>query len=203
MKRLVLFLVLLALIIPGHKVFTDGLSEEEWEEIERGKIEKIPKERPTWVYGKIEYLHDVLSPCEYLMILRGHPKAKIPKITGGYATTDVYVKVKLRGISVPHALQDAQDRNRPHIWLERQRERWDEAMRYIWNIMQPQRTFRVGNFKVIKDDELLEADIEFLLGGQWHSLNIAMMQDEHGRPTGAEWDWGSRIVSFTNPNIPK
>ena len=103
-----------------------------------------------WVYGTIEYPHDVLSPRDYFIILRAHPKAKVPKITGGYATTDVYVKVRLRGVSTPRSLQSAYTRNRPHIYLQRERQRWNNAMQYVWNIMQPNKTFRVGNFKLIE-----------------------------------------------------
>lgn len=158
-----------------------------------------------WVYGKIAYPHDVLTPRDYFMLLRAHPQAKVPKITGGYATTDVYVKVRLRGVSTPRDLQNTVDRHRPHTYLDRERQRWNKAMQYVWNVMQPNRTFRVGNFKVLRTDTLLEADIEFLLGGMWINLANAMINDEVARAPQAEfaWDWGSRSIGPTNPNIPQ
>ena len=78
-------------------------------------------------------------------------------------------------------------------------------MQYVWNLMQPNRTFRVGNFEVIAADELLEADIEFLLGGMWVNLATTLINDEIARAPQNEfqWDWGSRNVSPTNPNVPQ
>ena len=196
MKKLFILIIGLSIFIHGHTpIFSssDG-SDEPPAELEKG-----------WVYGKIEYLHDVLTPREYFMLLRAHPQAKVPKITGGYATTDVYVKVRLRGVSTPRNLQNAENRHRPHIWLDRERERWNTAMQYVWNVMQPNRTFRVGNFKVLESDELLEADIEFLLGGLWINLASSMVNDEIARTPQDEfeWDWGSRGISPVNPNVPR
>ena len=64
-------------------------------------VEEEPPEEEVggWVYGKIEYRHDLRSPQEYFMLLRAHPGQPVPRITGGYATTDVYAVVRLRGIS--------------------------------------------------------------------------------------------------------
>ena len=52
-----------------------------------------PQSEDNWVYGKIEYLHDLRAPNEYFMLLRAHPGQPVPRITGGYATTDVYAVV--------------------------------------------------------------------------------------------------------------
>ena len=170
-----------------------------------GTDEPVNQPKKGWVYGTIEYPHDVLTPRDYFLLLRAHPKAKVPMITGGYATTDVYVKVRLRGVSTPRALQNPIDRHRHHIYLDRERERWDTAMRYVWNVMQPNRTFRVGNFEVLETDALLEADIEFLLGGTWINLANSMVNDEIARTPQEEfdWDWGTRGIGPTNPNIPQ
>ena len=195
MKKLFIFVILLSLFIHGDvAIFSSSDGSDEPTEPKKG-----------WVYGKIAYQHDVLTPREYFMLLRAHPQAKVPKIEGGYVTTDVSVKVRLRDVSTPRALQNAEDRHRPHIYLDRERERWDKAMQYVWNVMQPNRTFRVGNFKVLKSDALLEADIEFLLGGMWINLANTMVNDEIARTPQEdfEWDWGSRGIGPTNPNIPR
>lgn len=125
----------------------------------------------SWVYGFIEYLHDVHTPREYFMLLRVHPEAKIPNITGGFAMTDVYAEVRLRSVSTPRALNAAEERHRPHPYINQERARWNEAMQYFWNLMHPNKIFRVGNFKVLEDDKMLEADIEFMNGKAW--LNLA------------------------------
>ena len=197
MKKLLLLIPILIILIYGHAhIFgsSDGTDEPNITQITNG-----------WVYGKIEYPHDVLTPRDYFLLLRAHPQAKVPMITGGYATTDVYVKVRLRGVSTPRALHNPDDRHRPHIYLDRERERWNTAMRYVWNVMHPNKTFRVGNFEVLETDQLLEADIEFLLGGTWISLANTMVNDEIARTPQEEfdWDWGTRGIGPTNPNIPR
>ena len=147
------------------------------------------------------------------MKLLAHPESEVPLITGGYTSTDVDVPVLLRGIDPPRAMHDASERHRPHVWRDRERERWDAAMAYVWNLTDPTHTFRVHNMKVIDVDvptldieRAIEADVEFYLGGQWHNLAIAMMQDEHARPLqndGSRWDPGSKEFSLENPNNPR
>ena len=114
--------------------------------------------------------------------------------------------VEIRGIDVPRGLQVAEDRQRPHLWLSRERERWDRAMAYIWNVCGNTQTFRVGNFEVVEVDKVLKADLQFLLGGQWHDLRVALLNDKLVLPTqpdGTEWDFGASEFGTVNPNIPK
>lgn len=161
-----------------------------------------------WVYGKIEYLHDLRAPNEYFMLLRAHPGQPVPLITGNYATTDVYAVVRLRGVDTPRELQESQDRNRPHDWLMRERDHWNAAMAYVWNLTDPTHTFKVHNLKVIDEagDKRLEGDMQVLLGGQWVNLALMLFGDGHARPVqadGTQWDWGMETVPLLNPNIPK
>lgn len=205
MKKLsiIIMSLLLILFIDRHQpmfVFGNGDGTEDPDPI----VSEFEYKK-GWVYGKIEYLHDVLSPRDYFMLLRAHPEAKIPRIDGGYATTDVYVTVRLRDVSTPRELHAAENRHRPHIYVDRERQRWNKGMQYVWNLMQPNRTFRVGNFHVLVPDEVLEADIEVLLGGSWLNLANVMRNDGIARMPVPEfeWDWGSRSVGPINPNIPK
>ena len=119
-----------------------------------------------WVYGKVEYRHDLRSPQEYFMLLRAHPGQPVPLVTGGYTTTDVYAVVRLRGVDTPRALQRSEDRNRPHDWLAQERERWDGALAYLWNVIAPTRIFRVHGLEVVDSvgDGILEGDLEICLG---------------------------------------
>ena len=106
MKKLIITTLIFGLLIQGYvSIFggSDGTDEP---------VNPTNQPKKGWVYGTIEYPHDVLTPRDYFMLLRAHPKAKVPMITGGYATTDVYVKVRLRGVSTPRALQNPDDRHR-------------------------------------------------------------------------------------------
>ena len=173
------------------------------------EFDKGLKEQPTeapkdgWVYAHLEYEHDILKPNLYHMKLLAHPESKVPAVVGAYAFTDVGVRIQVRGIDVPRALQNAEELQRPHVWRKRERERWNEAMNYVWNITDPTHTFRLHKLKKL-DDRTIEADVEFLLGGQWHNLAFAMLNDEIARPVGDDdWDAGSREYGLINPNIPK
>ena len=67
-------------------------------------------------------------------------------------------------------------------------------------------TFRVHNMAVIVEDKVIEADIEFWLGGAWHNLAIALLNDDHARPIqtdGSTWDPGSPTWGLENPNLPR
>ena len=159
-----------------------------------------------WVYGVLEYRHDIFDPRTLFMLLMAHPESKVPLITGGYAETDVWVTVEIRDIDVPRGLQSAAVRHRPHRYLARERQRWDRVMGYIWNVCGNSKTFRVGNFEVVAADKKLRADLEFLLGGQWHDLRMALLNDKLVLPTqadGTEWDFGAPEFGTVNPNIPK
>ena len=138
--------------------------------------------------------------------MKAHPKAKFPKITGGYAETNVHSLIRLRGVSIPRSMQEAETRARPHIYVNRERSRFDGAMDYIWSLVKLNKTLKVHNPKVVVDDECVECDIEFMIGGQWASLAGTMLYDEHARPLqtdGSVWDWGSHNVTLMNENVPK
>ena len=168
-----------------------------------------------WVYAFVEYPHDWMDPHVAHLKIMAHPKSKVPLITGGYAQTDLFAFVRIRGIDTHRAMHHASVRHRPHRYIERERENWDRAMRYVWNITQPTRSFRLHNLKRIECDEylekltgekkILEADWEFLLGGTWHNIAAALLQDEHARPLqdSVYWDAGTRKYSFENPAVPK
>lgn len=173
-------------------------------------VEELPADEEVggWVYGKVEYRHDLRSPQEYFMLLRAHPGEPVPLITGGYATTDVYAFVRLRGVDTPRSLQHSVNRNRPHDWLAHERARWDSALAYLWHIIAPTRLLRVHGLAVVdsEGDGLLEGDLEIWLGGQWLNLGYLLMNDGHARPEqldGTAWDWGASTVPLLNPNVPK
>lgn len=157
------------------------------------------------VYATIPYRDDLIAADKFFMEVKAHPKAKFPLIKGGYAETNVHVFIKLRGVSVPTALQTADSRARPHIYVERERKRFDASMDYIWSLVKLNKILKLHDPVVVVEDECVECDIEFMLGGQWVNLAASMMHDEHARPIqeDSEWDWGSRNVTLVNSLIPK
>ena len=146
-------------------------------------------------FARIEHLHDLLKPNEFFAEIKVHPgTGKFPLITGGYTETNVHCVIRVRGTSVPDACQTEDMRARPHYDVERERQRWDAAMRYVWNVIEPNRTLRVGNPEVFGN--VVEVDVYFFLGGAWHDLAVAMEADSHAYPIveGYIYDWGKRLV---------
>ena len=194
MKQLFILVMLFLLFVPSHDNFGNGDGEPEPEIFNDG-----------WVYATIEYRDDLLEANKYFMEVKAHPQAKFPKITGGYAETNVHVNIRLRGVSVPRAMQTPGSRARPHEYVKRERARFDEAMDYVWSLAKLNKNFRLHNPKVYKKDEVVECDIEFDLGKQWISLAHVMIYDEHARPPREDdevWDWGSKNVGVVHPSIP-
>ena len=179
---------------PEMKEWLDEPPEKEYVEPQGG-----------WVYAHLKFIHDIKEPNLYHMKLLAHPESDVPDVIGAYAFTDVGVNILLRGVDAPRALHNAEELHRPHEWRRRERERWDQAMRYVWSVAEPTKTFRVHNLKKI-DTATIEADVEFLLGGQWNDLAIFMVRDEFLRPIGDPptfWDAGGREYGLLNPEVPK
>ena len=181
--------------------------------LEEQPKQELPKSE-GWVYGFIEYEHDLDKANLYYMKLQASPESQVPMVSGNYATTDVDAFVKLRNVDVGKALHHARHRKRPHVYQRKERQRWADTMAYLWNLIDQTHTFRVHNMRYygkeldgdLYEDGIIEADMEILLGGQWHNLAVMLMQDEHSRPLqadGSAWDAGSKAYSLLNPNIPK
>lgn len=196
--------LLLSYAIIGLQAGSDG---EEEPPITHPTLETPEPLEDGWVYANIEYIHDVRAPNEYFLKLHDHPSGDlgVPDVYGGYQTTDVYTIVQLRGVSVPRSLHNEENRARPPNILDNERKRWDDAMNYVWNIMEPNKTFRVGNMEILQTEEKIKADIEVLLGGHWLSLANLITNDLYARKNmhGIEWDFGLKDVAPLNPNIPK
>ena len=178
----------------------------------------IPTDRngQAGVYAFVEYEHDWVDPRTAFLKIMAHPESKVPRITGGYAQTDTFAFVRIRGIDVPRAMHHDTVRHRPHRWIERERENWDRAMRYVWNLTQNTRTLHLYHLKLIDCDDylkkltgenkILEADWGVYLGGAWHNLGVFLMQDAIARPEQSDdtqWDAGSPHYGLVDPNIPK
>ena len=170
--------------------YASGPGDEDMEELPTSDTETKGA-----FFARVEYLHHLLKPHEYFAEIKVHPgTGKFPLITGGYTETNVHCVIRVRGISVPDACQTEDKRDRPHEDVEREQQRWDAAMRYVWNVIEPNRTLRVGNPEIVGD--VVEVDVYFSLGGAWHDLAVSMEADSHAYPIteGYVFDWGKRLV---------
>ena len=155
-------------------------------------------------YASIEYRDDLLAANLYFLEVKAFPGNPFPRIQGGWTETNVHLPIQLRSVAVPRVLQAAEVRNRPHEYVERERQRFDASMDRIWSLVKGNKTLRLGNPRVVGD--AVECDVFILIGGTWQDLALLMMTEEHFRPVqtdGSEWDFGSPTVSLLNPNIPK
>ena len=176
-------------------------------------VQEISVGSDGWVHGFVEFPHDLDKVNLIYMTLQETPGGKIPGIEGGYSTTEVKVFVKVRGVDVARSLHQSRHRKRPKVYQLRERQRWANSLRDLWSLISITRTFRVHNMEIfgteldgdVYEDGIIEADLELLLGGNWHNLAILMMQEEHTRPIQEDtlWDAGSKAYSLENPNIPK
>ena len=203
MKQNLIYVSLSLLLFLAYSCTIFGSGDDDLTEI-------APKISGEWVYMKVEYFHDLITPKRFFAVGVGTTN-QIPLVKGGYASTDVWLEVVARGVDVPRSLQEREDRSRPKDYILRERERWDSMLHYVWNLIEPTHTFRAYDFEVLTYDgkgkaKVVEADLEILLGGNWHNLAMFMLGDEHARPSqadGSEWDFGSLNVGLLNPNIPK
>lgn len=163
-------------------------------------VSDIPEEATepiVEIFARVQYLHDLIDMRTMLVEARAYPGAGFPSIEGGYIETNVHAVVRVRGITVPTGCQTPESRqNRPHAYIERERERWDRGMAYLWGLVGINKVIKIVNPEVV--DGIVECDIKFFLGGAWHELDTAMVQDDYARriPDGFRVDWGSELLDI-------
>ena len=163
-------------------------------------VSDIPEEATepiVEIFARVQYLHDLIDLRTMLVEARAYPGAGFPLIEGGYVETNVHAVVRIRGITVPTDCQTAESRqNRPHAYIERERERWNSGMAYLWGLVGINKVIKIVNPEVV--DGIVECDIKFFLGGAWHELDTAMVQDDYARriPDGFRVDWGSELLDI-------
>lgn len=159
-----------------------------------------PEQRPVeYLFAEIEYEHDINTAADLLLNVRIHAGGAFPGITENpdFIETTVRCHIRVRGISVPQALETAESRRgRMLKEVQLERKRWDASIAYAWEIVKQFKQFRLSFPEQIAPG-LVECDVEFHLGGAWHDLAVALVQDEHARvklDNGNRWNWGSRMV---------
>ena len=141
------------------------------------------------VNGHLAYTYDVIAIDTYFIKAQAFPGAGIPTIKGGFTSTDVEVIVQLRGVDCPTACRTAESRERPHIEIERERQRWADGMDYVTTLLSLNNSLRLSRLAVVNGT--LIADIEFYLGNQWHNLRETLIEDGFAKPDTQAWNWGT------------
>lgn len=105
--------------------------------------------------------------------------------------TSVHMTIKIRGLSVPKQFPML---SRPHIQVERERGRFDAAVKYVWALISNAETLILANPEVSNwRTDTIVCDVFVLIGGVRLNLATMMINDDYARPDG-KWDWGSREI---------
>ena len=152
-------------------------------------FEDIPE--PVYIFAHLEYKHDVKAIDAYFLEIQDHPGAGIDEIVGGFVATNFHADVRLRDVSVPTSCDTTEAHNRPHIEIDRERERWAEGMDFVQQLLMLNQSLRLSNIDV--EGEVLVCDVQFYLGGAFHDLTTTLSRDGFAKPIieGYAWNWGA------------
>lgn len=176
-------------ILSLHQADTSGPGEDPPSDAEdRFPIEDV---QPDHIMAFLEYENEVSAINEWTLLVRDHPGSGIDAIVGGFIATNFIAHVRLRNVVVPTPCHTPDGRQRPHIEIARERERWDKGLKFTKSILMLNQSIRLSNVEVI--DNKLVCDAEFYLGGAWHDLAITLSREGFARPIieGYEWNFGA------------
>ena len=154
-------------------------------------LEDLTEPEPVYIFAHLEYKHDVKAIDAYFLEIQDHPGEGIDEIVGGFVATNFHADVRLRDVSVPTRCDTTEARSRPHIEIDRERERWAEGMDFVQQLLMLNQSLRLSNITV--EGDILVCDVQFSLGGTWHDLTMTLSRDGFARPTikGYAWNWGA------------
>ena len=202
MKDIILFWTTVAVMV-GCSIFmfyanSSGPGEEEPPKIEDAPVDEAPVVDGGF-FAEIKYQHDIEAPnIMFVRVIVSPNEEEFPLVTGGYTQTEVECTIKIRGISVPSDSKSSSERYRPLSETRRERERWSDAMEYVWSLVKNTKILLLKNPKAV--DGIVECDVYFDLGGAKHDLAVALVQDDFARyeTPDIKWDWGSKLVDAEN-----
>ena len=184
-------LVLTGLTIEYLSASSDGTDEPE-------PVETVEPETVGPFHCHVEIRDDLHTVDAFFGIVETYPagEAQWPVITTHSHTAETlgYTLIRIRGLSVPSQFAD---RSRPLVFAERERERFDKAMSYVWAFISQSETLILHNPKAVEGEGYVVCDVSVKIGG--HELDLAEMliADGHARPAG-KWNWGARDVAEIN-----
>ena len=143
----------------------------------------------------VEIRDDLHTPDGFFGIVETFPAgdAQWPVIHTESHTAETlgYTLIQIRGLSVPSQFAD---RSRPLIFAERERQRFDKAMSYVWALLSQAETLILRNPVATDENGAIVCDVAIIIGGQEINLAEMLINDGHARPAG-NWDWGARDVA--------
>ena len=164
--------------------------------------EPLPKEEPVEAEAEKELEGEFLCHTEMIWdlhqvdaffgIVETHPsRGEWPVITthSHSAETLGYTLIQIRGLSVPSQFAD---RTRSLKEVERERKRFDDAMYYVWHLIDQSETLVLRNPEAHEGGYVI-CDVFIRIGGHELDLSKMMIADGHARPSG-NWNWGARDV---------
>lgn len=188
-KRLLYITTILAILTVASVLFDLHIADTSEDEV---PLMDAPAAEKTYhIFAHLEYRHDVRAIDRYLLKIQDHPGAGIDEIVGGFVATNFHAYVRLRDVSVPTSCDTTEAHNRPHIEIDRERERWAEGMDFVQQLLMLNQSLRLSNISV--EGEVLVCDVQFYLGGAFHDLTTTLSRDGFAKPaiTGYKWNWGA------------
>lgn len=152
-------------------------------------------------FAEVEIRDDLLAVDEYMIRVQVHPVITSPDKIGlethwpqtQIPTTafeaDIRTMIKLRGVSVPRI---DRPKIRPMVETRRETMRFDQAMRFVWNLIDATDYLILQNPEVVSRTEQVMCDVFFELAGVRLSLAEVLVSAGHARYE--PHDWGKRIV---------
>ena len=194
-------LILLLLLTPAL-LSGSAPDDKDWTDPRR-ESESTPPTGTAGVgefFAEVEIRDDLLAVDEYMMRVQVHPVSKpwpdtvIPHTA---FEADIRTMIKLRGVSVPRI---DRPKIRPMVETRRETTRFDEAMRFIWNLIDATDYLILQNPEGVSGTEMVMCDVYFELAGTRLSLAEVLVSTGHARYE--PQDWGKRIVQVPTGRDP-
>lgn len=178
---------------PPERKPVDEWVEENYESLPESIQKVVPKPESTqtegeW-YGRVQQLHDLHGVKMWLAEIKIKPHDldfPLTSTTNHVAQDSLMTIVAVRGVSVPHG--DSKW-DRPHVEVELERRRFDEAITYVWKMLSASEYFIVKNPEWV--DDICMIDVYIDIAGQRINFADALIYQGHATRTPAT-DWGKR-----------
>ena len=152
----------------------------------------LPKPSGGEFYAEVESRDDLLAVNGFIARVLVHPNAADwpeTTITPKAFDASIRVMIKVRAISVPSNLQP---RDRPIAETRRESERFDDAMRFVWNLIEATDGVILQNPSPVEGTQHVGCDVFFELSGMKLSFAETLVKAGHARYE--PHDWGKRMV---------
>ena len=146
-------------------------------------------------YARVKSMNDVYTPAIFRTEVRIEPNTSDwpnVKSDGAVQALNVVALVRIRGITTP--LSGTINRNRPHHEVDRELQRFDEAIQFTRNLIQASDYLLLQAPETLteKEDGVL-CDVFIDLGGKRINLAEALIESGHAL-RGGDYNWGARLI---------